>query len=282
MKILVTGNLGYVGSILVEELSNRNYNVIGYDSGLFKKCNLTDTPFDPKTQILKDIRKVSADDLKGIDAIIHLAALSNDPLGELSHGITEEINLESSYNLASLAKKVGIKRFVFASSLSMYGVSNLDEELEEDFSEKKPVTSYAKTKWEAECKIKKLVDKNFCVSFFRPSTIFGVSPRLRCDIVYNNLISCAYTTGKIEIKSDGSPWRPVVHIRDVCNALICGIEAPEYLVSGEAFNVGIKNGNFTIKDLADAAKKVIPSCEVIYTNEHLDFRTYKISFKKFS
>ena len=176
-------------------------------------------------------------------------ALSNDPLGELAPGLTEEINFGGTIRLAKLAKQKGIKRFVYSSSQSMYGISDTEEELEEDKSQKNAITAYARTKWEAECALKELHNDDFTVVCFRPSTVFGASPRLRSDIVFNNLVACAYTTGKIEIKSDGSPWRPVVHVKDVCAAYIAGIEAPTELVGGRSYNVGIQNGNFTVRDL---------------------------------
>jgi nucleoside-diphosphate-sugar epimerase len=281
MNVLVTGNLGYIGSILVPELVKKNYNVTGLDIGFFKDCLISDYK-KPHKQIIKDIRKITTKDLDGFEAIIHLAALSNDPLGDLSPGLTEIINFESTFNLANLAKKVGVKKFIFSSSLSMYGFSDIDEEMDEDQSKKNPITAYAKTKWQAECKIKELNDDNFCVTFFRPATVFGASPRLRCDIVFNNFIACAYTTGKIEIKSDGSPWRPAVHIKDVCKAYIAGLEAPEYLISGKAFNVGYEGGNYTVRELAQTAQSIVPGCELIFTNEHSDPRTYKISFSRIS
>jgi nucleoside-diphosphate-sugar epimerase len=280
MNVLVTGNRGYIGAVLVEMLLTKKYNVIGLDTGYYDGCELY--PYSQSVrQIKKDIRDVSDDDLKGIDAVIHLAALSNDPLGELAPGLTEEINFKGTMKLAQCAKKMGVKRFIYSSSQSMYGISALDIELEEDNSEKNPLTTYASTKWQAECALKELGDKNFNVICFRPSTVFGASPMLRCDIVFNNLVACAYTTGKIEIKSDGTPWRPVVHIRDVSNAFIAGLEAPLELVSGKAFNVGIPNGNFTVRDLAEAAQRSVPGSTLVFTGEHgKDTRTYRVSFKK--
>ena len=162
----------------------------------------------------------------------------------------------------------------------MYGISDSQHELEEESSKKNPITAYAKTKFEAEKKIKTLDDDDFTVVMFRPSTVFGASPRLRCDIVYNSLVACAYTTGKIEILSDGSPWRPVIHIKDLCNAFIAGIEAPKELVGAQSFNVGIKNGNYTVKDLAEAAQRVVPGSELVFLNQYTDSRTYKVSFNK--
>jgi nucleoside-diphosphate-sugar epimerase len=280
MKVLVTGNQGYIGSVLVDMLLAKGYQVTGYDIGYYADCLLQ--PHAPSIrQIVKDIRDVSVHDLKGVDAVVHLAALSNDPLGELAPGLTEEINFGGTVRVAEAARKAGVKRFIYSSSQSMYGVSKVDAELEEDNSEKHPLTAYARTKWEAECALQKMADKNFHVVCFRPSTVFGASPRLRCDIVYNNLVGCAYTTGKIEIKSDGTPWRPVVHVRDVSNAYIAGLEAPLSLVSGQAFNVGIPNGNFTVRDLAEAAQRAVPNSTLIFTGEHgNDSRTYRVSFKK--
>lgn len=280
MKVLVTGNQGYIGSVLVDMLLEKKYEVVGYDIGYYADCLLY--PYDPKIkQIVKDIRDINSEDMKGVDAVIHLAALSNDPLGELAPGLTEEINLGGTIRTAQEAKKAGVKRFIYSSSQSMYGISTLDEELEEDNSEKNPLTAYARTKWDAECGLAKITDKNFHAISFRPSTVFGASPRLRCDIVYNNLVACAFTTGKIEIKSDGTPWRPVVHVRDVSNAYIAGLEAPLALVSGQAFNVGLPDGNFTVRDLAQAAQRAVPGSSLVFTGEHgNDSRTYRVCFKK--
>ena len=279
MKLLVTGDRGYIGSVLVEILKNKGYEVIGFDSGYFSE-NLVDKISDNYQQITKDIRDISRNDLKGIEGIIHLAGLSNDPLGEFSPKLTEEINYSGTLHLAQLAKNEGISRFVYASSQSMYGVSSSDDELDEDDSQKNPVTSYAIAKWNAEKKLHTMSDNDFVVTSFRPSTVFGVSPRLRCDIVFNNLVACAYTTGKIEIMSDGTPWRPVVHIKDVCSAFIAGLEAPSKLVSGRAFNVGMPNGNFTVRDIAEAARRSVPGSKLIFAGEHTDSRTYKVSFER--
>lgn len=280
MKVLVTGNQGYIGCVLTDILLEKGYEVSGYDIGYYEDCLLY--PYHaPIRQITGDIRDVKAEDVKGFDAIIHLAALSNDPLGELAPGLTEDINFGGTIRIARLAKEAGVKRFIYSSSQSMYGISRTDVEIEEDNSEKHPLTAYARTKWEAECALKKMRDEDFHAVCFRPSTVFGASPRLRCDIVYNNLVACAYTTGKIEIKSDGTPWRPVVHVRDICQAYIAGLEAPLELVSGESFNVGIPNGNFTVRDLAEAARRAVSGSSIIFTGEHRnDSRTYRVSFKK--
>lgn len=280
MKILVTGNEGYIGSVLVPFLQKKGHEVVGYDIGYYRDCMLYDNGVTIR-QITKDIRDVLIEDLVGIDAIIHLAALSNDPLGELSPGLTEEINLMGTLKIAELAKKSGVKRFIYSSSQSMYGISKVAGELDEDNSEKNPITSYAKTKWDAELALNKLQSPEFIVVSFRPSTVFGASPRLRCDIVFNNLVACAYTTGKIEIKSDGTPCRPVVHIKDVCAAYLAGLNAPAALVTGRSFNVGIPDGNFTVRQLAEAAQRSVPGSELTFTGEHgNDARTYRVSFNR--
>ena len=279
-KVLVTGNLGYIGSVLSGMLRDRGYQVVGLDTGYFKDCVVEKTKTIEET-IKKDIRDIVKSDLENIDYVIHLAGLSNDPLGEFSPNLTKEINYKATIQLAKIAKESGVKRFVFASSQSMYGVASLDEELDEEMSEKNPVTAYAKTKWDAEKALREMASSNFTVVCFRPSTVFGGSPRLRCDIVFNSFVASAYTTGKIEIKSDGTPWRPVVHVRDVSKALIAGIEAPKDLVNGESYNVGIRDGNFTVRQLAEAVQKEVPGSSLVFTGEHgNDSRTYRVSFRK--
>ena len=279
MKILITGNLGYIGSVLTERINKSIFEIVGLDVGFYKNCFFSEVNSEFK-QIVMDLRDISEKDIKGFEGIIHLASLSNDPLGELKPNLTNDINYKATLKLAKLAKLNGVKRFVYASSQSMYGVSDKDEELDEDNSDKNPITTYAKTKWKAEVELKKLSDDNFVVSCFRPSTVFGSSPRLRCDIVFNNLLASAYTMGRIDIFSDGTPWRPVVHINDVCDAFLCGLIAPPNLVSGKAFNVGIDNGNFTVSDLAKVAQKLVPGSKIIISGEHMDARTYKVSFKR--
>lgn len=279
MRIMVTGDQGYIGSVLIPMLTNGGYEVLGYDSGYFAE-NLLEEVNEDYPKITKDIRDITKKDLKGVDGIIHLAGLSNDPLGEFSPKLTEDINYTGTMNLARLAKESGVCRFVYASSQSMYGISDTSNELDEDDSEKSPVTAYAIAKWNAEQELHGMTTDEFIVTSFRPSTVFGASPRLRCDIVFNNLVACAYTTGKIEIMSDGSPWRPVLHIKDVCAAFIAGIEAPVEIVAGRAFNVGIPNGNFTVRDIAEAAQRSVPGSELIFTGEHTDPRTYRVSFNR--
>ena len=279
MKIMVTGDQGYIGTVMVPMLMDKGYEVVGYDAGFFTE-NLLLPLKENYTKIKKDIRDINKNDLKDVEAIIHLAGLSNDPLGEFSPKLTEDINYIGTMRLAELAKECGISRFVYASSQSMYGISDTSDELDEDDSVKNPITAYAIAKWNAEQKLHAMSTDEFVVTSFRPSTVFGASPRLRCDIVFNNLVSCAYTTGKIEIMSDGKPWRPIVHIKDVCSAFIAGIEAPSIIVSGRAFNVGILNGNYTVRDIAEAAQRAVPGCDLIFTGEHTDPRTYRVSFKR--
>lgn len=280
MTILLTGNKGYIGSVLGGILTEKGYDVIGLDTGYYNGQELYPIKALPR-QIVKDIRDVELEDLKGIDAVIHLAALSNDPLGEFNSDLTQNINFQGTLKVAKLAKAAGVKRFVYASSQSMYGMADTSHELSEDEAGPYGTTAYARTKWDAECELKKLSSSDFIVVCMRPSTVFGASPSLRCDIVFNNLVGSAYTTGKIEIKSDGTPWRPVVHVRDVSSALIAGLEAPKELVEGESFNVGIPNGNYTVKDLALAAQRAVPGSTLTFTGEHgSDSRTYRVSFKK--
>lgn len=280
MNILVTGSKGYIGTVLMKELEDHNYKVKGLDSGYFSDCLVKEIQ-EEYDYINKDIRDITLEDLNDVDSIIHLAALSNDPLGEFNYELTQIINFKSTINLAKLAKQKGISRFVYVSSQSMYGISDTNSELEEDNSKKLPITAYAKTKWAAECELKKLVDSNFTVVCFRPSTVFGFSPRLRCDIVFNSFVGCAFTTGKIEVKSDGTPWRPVIHIKDVCQALIAGLKAPSKIVNGRSYNIGLHNGNFTVRQLAESAARSVPGSKLIFTGEHgKDSRTYRVSFAR--
>ena len=280
MRILVTGNRGYIGSVLAPMLQERRHEVVGLDTGYYDDSTLPPVP-EPVRQIVKDVRDIEAEDLAGIEAVIHLAALSNDPLGELAPGLTEAINRDASITLGQLAKTAGVNRFVYASSQSMYGASDTEVEIDETTGNaQNAITSYARTKWEAEVALKELNGDAFTVVCMRPSTVFGASPRLRSDIVFNNFVGCAYTTGKIEIKSDGTPWRPVVHVQDVSNAFIAALEAPRELVNGESFNVGIESGNYTVRDLAEAAARAVPGCELAFTGEYKDNRSYRVSFKK--
>ena len=276
--ILVTGNNGYIGSVLVGMLVGKGYKVKGLDTGYYENCFFYKTNAHKITQITKDIRNVSEKDVEGIDGIIHLAALSNDPLCEFDPNLTVDINHKATVTLGKIAKKLGVKRFVFSSSQSMYGISK--EEMVYEDSTKNPITVYGKTKINAEYDLGKLADRNFTPVFLRPSTVYGVSPRLRLDIVLNNLVAWAHTTGVIQIKSDGTPWRPVVHIQDICNAFIAALEAPKELVSNEAFNVG-ESRNYRVKDMAELVQKFVPGCQVEYATSYSpDERSYKVNSDK--
>jgi len=217
----------------------------------------------------------------GITEVVHLAGLSNDPLGELDASLTEAINYDGSMRLGELARDAGVRRLIYASSQSMYGISDSDQALDEYLSEKLPLTAYAKTKWEAELALMSMRAPGFEVTAFRPSTVFGASPRLRCDIVFNNFMACAFTTGSIELKSDGKPRRPAVHVLDVCEAFIAGLEADASLVDGRAFNVGVADGNYTVRQLALAAQAAVPGTDLVFTGEHgSDSRTYTVGFDR--
>ena len=280
MTVLVTGNLGYIGSVLTPALTRRGYRVRGFDSGLFADCTLSEVEA-PRDQIWRDIRAIEAVDVEGLDGVIHLAGLSNDPLGELDPSLTQAINFDATVRLGELARNAGVRRFVYASSQSMYGISDSDQALDEDLSEKLPLTAYAKTKWEAELALMSMRAPGFEVTAFRPSTVFGASPRLRCDIVFNNFMACAFTTGSIELKSDGKPRRPAVHVLDVCEAFIAGLEADASLVDGRAFNVGVADGNYTVRQLALAAQAAVPGTDLVFTGEHgSDSRTYTVGFDR--
>lgn len=278
MNVLVTGNKGYIGMVLVGLLLEKDHKVRGLDTNYYRGCEFNDPKYEIE-QISKDIREVLSDDLKNIDAIVHLAALSNDPLGELDPKLTDAINFQATARLAKLAKEKEIKRFIYASSCSMYGIAGLDPVTED--SPLDPITQYAASKTKSENALLKIADDKFSPIFLRPGTAYGISPRLRCDLVVNNLIGWAYTTGKIKIMSDGTPWRPVIHVEDFCRGIIACLEAPIDIVHNQAFNLGRNDENYQIKDIANLIKKTIPGCEIEYTKEHgPDSRTYKVNFDK--
>jgi nucleoside-diphosphate-sugar epimerase len=279
MHILVTGNHGYIGSMLTALLLENGYRVTGLDTNYYRGCEFERFDYSQARQIDKDIRKIAAGDLENIDAIIHLAALSNDPLGELDVNLTYDINYEATAKLANLAKEVGIKRFVYASSCSMYGIAG-EAAVTED-SPLAPVTAYAISKVKSEEALSGMADDKFSPVFLRASTVYGVAPMLRCDLVVNNLAGSAYTTGKIRIMSDGTPWRPTIHVEDLGQAYLAALECAVEVVHNQAFNVGQNQENYQIRDIANVVKKVIPGCEVEYTHEHgAESRTYKVNFDK--
>lgn len=280
-NILITGNLGYIGSVLSGELIKKKFNVVGFDVGYFKQCLVEKVNKYKFNQIFKDIRNINKKDLNNIDAIVHLAALSNDPLGDFNSKLTRDINYLATIRLAKLAKSVGVKRFIYLSSQSMYGVSKKKEPIKENAPKKTAITAYAKYKWLAEKKLMKISDKNFAVCALRPSTVFGPSPRFRSDIVFNNLTLNAFIHNIIDIKSNGKPWRPVIHIKDVCLAIIICLTAERKKIFKQAFNLGFKDGNFQVLKMAKIAKEQFNNCKIkINKNNKSDERTYIVSFEK--
>ncbi len=278
MRVLVTGNKGYIGAVLTRMLLEKGYDVVCLDTNYYAGCEFFNSELG-LSQINKDIRNISKADLEGIDTIIHLAALSNDPLSILDPQLTEDINFKATVRLAGLAKEAGIKRFIYASTCSLYGIAG-DEMMEEN-SPLNPITPYAKTKMKSEEALLKLADSDFSPVFLRPSTAYGTSPMLRADLVVNNLTAWAFTTNKVKIMSDGTPWRPVIHVEDFSRGFIACLEAPVDLVHKEAFNLGRNEENYQIKDIAEAIQEVMPGCKIEYTYEHgKDSRTYRVSFNK--
>ena len=279
MRVLVTGDQGYIGSVLVKKLSNLGHKVLGVDIGYFSDCSIAPV-FNAYQKVKADVRNIDQSLLDQIDCVIHLAGLSNDPLGEFDPQLTYDVNHTASVRLANLAKSVGVKKFIFASSQSIYGVSDGINEIAENTDRINPVTAYAKAKHLAEIDLQKLNDDNFSVCCFRPATVFGPSPRFRSDIVFNNFMGSGFTTGKIEIKSDGSPVRPIVHIGDVVSILAASLEIEQQKIAGQAFNIGLRGGNFSVKQIADAACSAFADVQPYYTNEHTDPRSYRVCFDK--
>jgi nucleoside-diphosphate-sugar epimerase len=281
MRILLTGTEGYIGCVLGPRLLEVGHDVVGLDTGYYRDGWLFSDPFSmprvPRT-LIKDLRHVDRGDLEGVDAVVHLAELSNDPLGENDPNVTFEINHEGSVRLARLAKDAGVRRFVYASSCSVYGVS--DAEFVDERSPVRPQTAYAKCKVLVEQDVGALADADFCPTFLRNATAFGASPRMRFDVVLNNLAGFAWTTKKIAMTSDGTPWRPIVHILDISQAVEAVLEAPEQDVRGEIFNVGDNAANYTVKEIALAVQEVFPESDVTFGAPSADNRSYRVKFDK--
>ena len=281
MKVLVTGTNGYIGCILGPYLTERGIEVIGLDTGFYRDGWLYSdnkaVPLTPPT-INKDLRQITADDLKGVDAVAHLAELSNDPLGQNDPTITFEINHKGSVRLAELARKAGIRRFVYTSSCSVYGAGTGD--FLDETSPPNPQTAYAECKTRVERDVGKMAGDDFCPVFLRNATAYGPSPRMRFDIVINDLSALAWTTKRIAMVSDGSPWRPVVHVLDICEAIYRSLIAPEEAVRGQIFNVGQNSENYRVRELAAIIAAEFPGCEVSTGPSGGDNRSYRVNFDK--
>jgi nucleoside-diphosphate-sugar epimerase len=278
MRILVTGHKGYIGTVMVPMLLGAGHDVVGLDSDLFRQCTFRPGIHDVPDLRL-DLRDVQAKDLAGFDAVAHLGALSNDPLGDLNPDITYDINHVASVRLARLAKEAGVARFVYSSSCSSYGQAG--DNLVDESAELHPITAYAISKVRVEQDVAKLADDRFSPTFLRNATAYGVSPRLRFDLVLNNLVAWAYAKGRVHIKSDGTPWRPIVHIEDIARAFLAVLAAPRDVIHNQAFNVGQTEENYRIRELAEIVQDVVPGSRIEYaTDGGPDPRCYRVDFGK--
>jgi len=277
MKILVTGTEGYIGAVLAPALRERGHQVTGLDTGYYADGWLYGDPA-PATHIYRDIRSVSEEELAGFDAVVHLAELSNDPLGQLNPQVTYAINHLGGVALARKAKAAGVPRFVYTSSCSVYGLGSDDFRTEE--SEPDPQTAYAHCKILVERDVAALAGDDFSPTFLRNATVFGPSPRMRFDLVLNNLCGLAWTSGAIKMISDGTPWRPIVHVLDVCEAIACALDAPREAVHNQIFNVGDSGQNYRVREIALLVAEAFPGCELVFGASDPDNRSYRVSFEK--
>lgn len=278
MKILFTGADGYIGAVLGPKLLERGYDAIGIDTGFYRRGWLFDDGRTRPMVVSKDIRHVTADDVRGVDAVVHLAELSNDPLGENDPDLTHAINFRGSSEFAGICKAAGVSRFIYSSSCSIYGAGGA--QVKTETSPTDPQTAYARCKVLVEQEVKPMADARFTPVFLRNATAFGASPRQRFDLVLNNLAGWAYTAREIRMTSDGSPWRPIVHVEDICEAILCALEAPAEAVTGQAFNVGDDTQNYRVRDIADIVGAAFPDCQVTFGSSTGDNRSYRVSFAK--
>ncbi len=282
MDILVTGHKGYIGSVLVPILAAAGHRITGLDSDLYRNSTYGTPAVAPEREILRDVRDIEPADLAGIDAVVHLAALSNDVLGELDPELTFAINHGASVRLAEMARACGVARFVFASSCSLYGAAGGDQALDEDAAFH-PVTAYARSKVFVERDVAPMADDGFSPVFLRNATAYGMSPRIRFDVVVNNLTAWACTTGEVMMKSDGSPWRPLVHIRDIARAALGALTAPRAAIHNRAFNIGATPENYRIRDVAALVRDEVPGCQIGFAADASpDIRNYRVDFSRFA
>ena len=278
MKIFATGHRGYIGAHLVDVLKQEGHTVIGCDLGLFEGCQW-EPLVDPDRELVKDVRKIEARDLDGCDCVMHLAAISNDPMGELNAQLTFDINRDASIRLAETAKRAGVPRFLFSGSCSIYGQGEKLDLAETD--PLNPLTAYARSKIETEQAVSKLADASFSPVYLRNATAYGHSPMLRIDLVVNNLLASAMAYGEIRIQSDGTPWRPLIHCRDIARAFAAFAAAPREVVHNQAVNVGGNPENYQVRDVGDQVQRLIPTARVVYTGEvGADPRNYRVNFDR--